>query len=187
MTGSTSDTSIPAAAPVGDTTTCDPGSRTGTVLAALAAQQRRVLGIVADLDDVQLRRAVLPSGWSCAGMLRHLGLTSAFWCLNVIAGSPCDMAERDDFTVPGGAAADVVSEAAAQMADAHEIVTPLRLSDPVRWWPEGHWGGWRLTTVHEVLLHLLVETACHAGHLDVARELMDGRTWDYARGELTPA
>jgi len=41
-------------------------------------------------------------------------------------------------------------------------------------------GDWRLDNLHEVLLHLLIETTCHAGHLDAARELIDGRTWDYA-------
>jgi len=28
-----------------------------------------------------------------------------------------------------------------------------------------------------VLLHVITETATHAGHLDAARELIDGRTW----------
>ena len=28
-----------------------------------------------------------------------------------------------------------------------------------------------------VLLHVIAETACHAGHLDAARELIDGQTW----------
>ena len=27
-----------------------------------------------------------------------------------------------------------------------------------------------------VVLHMIEETACHAGHLDIARELLDGRT-----------
>ena len=38
-------------------------------------------------------------------------------------------------------------------------------------------GGWRLETVREVVLPVLTETAVHAGHLDAARELVDGRTW----------
>lgn len=45
-------------------------------------------------------------------------------------------------------------------------------------------GGWRLDSLFEVVQHVLVETACHAGHLDAARELLDGRTWDYAAGRL---
>ena len=32
-------------------------------------------------------------------------------------------------------------------------------------------------TAREVVLHVLTETAVHAGHLDAARELIDGRTW----------
>jgi hypothetical protein len=27
------------------------------------------------------------------------------------------------------------------------------------------------------ILHVIAETACHAGHLDAARELIDGQTW----------
>ncbi|MFC7479388.1 DUF664 domain-containing protein [Luedemannella flava] len=28
-----------------------------------------------------------------------------------------------------------------------------------------------------LLLHVITETATHAGHLDAVRELIDGRTW----------
>ena len=167
-------------------TSINSNALTTDLTAGLAAQQRRVLGIVTDLDDVQLRRPVLPSGWSCAGMLRHLGMTSMFWSLNVIAGTPCEMTDRDDFALPDGPATAIVEQAAECMSRARELASTVPLTDPVRWWPPGHWDGWRLTTVHQVLLHLLVETACHAGHLDAARELLDGRTWDYARGRLTP-
>jgi hypothetical protein len=176
MTASTSSTPLTAA-----TSTTDTG--TGVLLAALAAQQQRVLGIVGGLDEMQLRQAVLPSGWSCAGMLQHLGLTTMFWCLNVINGSPCDVTDVDaDFVLPDGSATAVVADAAAAMARGRALAAPLPLTNPVGWWPEGHWGGWRLTTVHQVLLHLLAETACHAGHLDAARELLDGSTWDHASG-----
>ena len=29
----------------------------------------------------------------------------------------------------------------------------------------------------QVVLHLIVETAAHAGHLDAVRELLDGKQW----------
>lgn len=29
----------------------------------------------------------------------------------------------------------------------------------------------------EILLHVIAETACHSGHLDAVRELLDGRRW----------
>jgi len=31
--------------------------------------------------------------------------------------------------------------------------------------------------VREIILHVISETACHAGHLDAVREIIDGRQW----------
>ena len=31
--------------------------------------------------------------------------------------------------------------------------------------------------LRDIVLHVITETACHAGHLDAARELLDGRAW----------
>jgi uncharacterized protein DUF664 len=31
--------------------------------------------------------------------------------------------------------------------------------------------------LRQISLHVIAETACHAGHLDAVRELIDGRTW----------
>jgi hypothetical protein len=40
----------------------------------------------------------------------------------------------------------------------------------------GEWGK-RFTSLRVVMLHVLKETAGHAGHLDAAAELLDGRQW----------
>ncbi|MEU3555740.1 mycothiol transferase [Streptomyces fragilis] len=48
---------------------------------------------------------------------------------------------------------------------------------PLAWWPHHLFGEPHLHTVRDVLLHVITETACHAGHLDSARELIDGRRW----------
>jgi Protein of unknown function (DUF664) len=42
---------------------------------------------------------------------------------------------------------------------------------------EDIWPGWRLHDLREIILHVITGTACHARHLDAARELIDGRTW----------
>jgi hypothetical protein len=52
--------------------------------------------------------------------------------------------------------------------------TPLDAA-PARWPDE--WAGWRLADLRAVIVHVITGTACHAGHLDVVRELIDGRTW----------
>jgi Protein of unknown function (DUF664) len=38
-------------------------------------------------------------------------------------------------------------------------------------------GDWRLDDLRQIILHMITETACHAGHLDAARELLDGLPW----------
>jgi hypothetical protein len=149
----------------------------------LAAQQRRVRGILDGLDDHTLRQPVLPSG--CAGMVQHLTVMTRFWFVDVMAGQRADPPEEDDFHVPDTRpASDILDAYQHQARTAIELVRDLPLDTPPAWWPDDRWGDWRLDNLHEVLLHVLVETTCHAGHLDAARELIDGRTWDYAHGRL---
>jgi len=45
------------------------------------------------------------------------------------------------------------------------------------WWPEELFGTWRMNSLRKVMLHVITETACHAGQLDAVRELIDGRQW----------
>jgi hypothetical protein len=158
---------------------------TRTLLAALAAQQRRVLGILDGLDETDLTRPVLPSGWSCAAMVRHLDVGTWFWLAEVMAGAPAGHVD-DDFALPDGVpAARVLADYRDRMPRAADLVADLAPDTPPAWWPQGRFGGWRLDNLTEVLLHSLTETATHAGHLDAARELIDGRTWDHTRGRLT--
>ncbi|WP_240434898.1 DUF664 domain-containing protein [Streptomyces sp. YIM 130001] len=42
-------------------------------------------------------------------------------------------------------------------------------------WPRDLFGEPHLHILRDVVLHVITETACHAGHLDAARELVDGR------------
>ncbi len=64
----------------------------------------------------------------------------------------------------------------AEWARSNEIVavTPL---DQAPAQVESWWGDWKVPDLGFVLLHVITETACHAGHLDVVRELFDGRQW----------
>ena len=65
-------------------------------------------------------------------------------------------------TVAATSLADAVSAASSPDAD-------------VAWWPFPG-SEWTLHHLREVLLHVITETACHAGHLDAARELIDGHS-----------
>jgi hypothetical protein len=56
---------------------------------ALDRQREHVLGTLEGLAEEDLRRPVLPSGWSCLALLRHLSLdVERFWFPGVIAGDP---------------------------------------------------------------------------------------------------
>jgi hypothetical protein len=62
-----------------------------------------------------------------------------------------------------------------ELSDAIISATPL--DSPPAWWPQDLFGSWRLHDLREILLHVIAETACHADHLDAAREFIDGRQW----------
>jgi hypothetical protein len=60
---------------------------------------------------------------------------------------------------------------------ADDVIAAVPLDAPPARWPAELFGDFRLPDLRAVLLHVLTETSTHAGHLDAARELIDGRTW----------
>ncbi len=44
------------------------------------------------------------------------------------------------------------------------------------WWPD-FFSDFPARPLRRTILHVITETACHAGHLDAARELTDGTQW----------
>lgn len=50
------------------------------------------------------------------------------------------------------------------------LTLPLTTVAEIPWWPEER----RHPTLHTLLIHLIAETARHAGHADIIREGLDG-------------
>ena len=150
------------------------------LLSCLTGQRRHVLGIVEGLSEEDLRRPMLPSGWTCAGLVQHLAFdVERFWFRAVVAGEPIPDDEPDNaWQVPadvtGAAVLDLYRR---EIARADAIIAATSLDSAPAWWPEDLFGRWRLDDVREIVLHVIAETATHAGHLDAARELIDGRQW----------
>jgi uncharacterized damage-inducible protein DinB len=155
----------------------------------LAAQRASVLAIVDGLAEDQMSRTIVPSGWTPAGMIEHLGDAERVWFQFVVANEPTDDedhepadVERADGTASNGfrprrSVAEALSYYRAQTARSDEILaaTPLDARPAAR--PVVDIGiADGAMTVRDVVLHVIEETARHAGHLDVARELIDGRT-----------
>ncbi|WBB51359.1 DinB family protein [Verrucosispora sp. WMMA2044] len=144
----------------------------------LKAQRVSVLAIIDGLDATALTTAVLPSGWTPLGLVEHLGYAERHWFQEIMFGSAEPLTWPDDDHVPltTPRPRSVVLEfyrAQCERSDAVLAGTPL--SAPVR---ERHPGplGEEITDLRRVVLHMIEETARHAGHLDAARELLDGRT-----------
>jgi len=153
------------------------------LLAFLAAQRDAVLSIVAGLDEEAWHRSVVPSGWTPAGLVEHLGGAEWHWFQGVVAGVTPEPPGDEDLPPYDPKAAFVCDEPVAEIiafyrdqcarSDAVLAVTPL--SAP----PQGKHGDPEMDeppNVRWVVLHMIEETARHAGHLDIARELIDGQT-----------
>ena len=155
----------------------------------LAAQRAAVLSIVAGLDEEAWHRPVVPSGWTPAGLVEHLGGAEWHWFQGVVTGVKPEPPPGDEELAPyDPTAAFVTDEPSAEIiafyrdqcaqSDAVLAVTPLSAQ------PRGKHdvpGQDEPADVRWVVLHMIEETARHAGHLDIARELLDGQTRRGAR------
>ena len=135
---------------------------------------------IAGLSDEQLRTTVHPLGWSPLGLVQHLGWVERRWMRwgfaaeQVLAYLPGG--DDDEWGVPDDLpTADVLAAYRAEVDASRALVADAALTDPARI-------GGRFRTTEEapalgrILFHLLQEYARHVGQLDVARELIDGRT-----------
>jgi hypothetical protein len=153
------------------------------LLGRLAGLRRHVVSQLDGLSDEQLRRPVLPSGWSCLGLVRHLTLSDErYWFEVVVAGEPLDFwpgGDNGDWRVdPHEPAEAVLAAYQSAIRRSDEIIGARSLDDPPAQ-PEDWWesAGMSFPDLRTVLVHVLVETATHAGHLDAVRELLDGRQY----------
>ena len=140
-----------------------------------------MLGILEGLSEEDLRRPVLPSGWACVGLVQHLALdVERWWFRTITAGEPDESAEvvSDSWQVSPHVPADAVLDLyRREIERANAIIARAPLDTPPATWPEDIWPTWHLENLRQTLLHVITEMATHAGHLDAARELIDGRTW----------
>lgn len=155
-----------------------PSRERTALLAWLSRHREHVLGILAGLPDEALRRPVLPSGWTCLGLVHHLAVdVERFWVRGVAAGEAIDFYDSTGWQPspdePAGAVLELYRQ---EIKRANAILAVIDLDAPPATWPE-YFTEWHLDDVREIILHVIGETAVHAGHLDAVRELIDGRTW----------
>jgi Protein of unknown function (DUF664) len=169
--------------PYPDPVTADDSLEGALLTRHLAHQRRHVIDQLDGLSEEQMRRPVLPSGWSCLGLVRHLTLSDErYWFEVVVAGEPLDFwpeGDNGDWLVGPDEPADGVLSAYRSAIDRSDQIIAARSLDqppaqPEQWWAEA---GMEFPDLRAVIVHVLVETAVHAGQVDAVRELLDGKQY----------
>jgi hypothetical protein len=160
------------------------------LLGFLQDQRDAVLKIVDGLPEEAWQRPVVPSGWTVAGMLWHLSGVERHWLQHVVTGVAEESPEAEGGTEgearydPYAAfssdwpSADIIASYRDECQRSDEILAVTPLSAAPRGLGFHHDPEYtaRITNVRWVVLHVIEETAAHSGHLEIGRELLDGKT-----------
>ncbi|WP_427019060.1 DinB family protein [Pseudarthrobacter sp. P1] len=131
--------------------------------------------------DGSLRRPMTPPGTNLPGLLQHLAAVEYGWFCKTFGREtePLPFDENDenaDLRVPAGTStADVLAFYVRARAAADQVILETGLEET-----GASWDG-QAVSMRWVLVHMLEETARHAGHVDILRELIDGATGDHQR------
>ncbi len=149
----------------------------------LQASRAALLSKLDDLSEYDLRRPMTPTGTNLLGLVKHLaGLEYGYLGESVNRPAQETMSWIEDGSIWEGAdmwaRPDESSEYLIGLyrracAHADLAITDLDLESPgsVAHWPEDR----RDTTLGVLLIRMVAETAQHAGHADIIRELIDGK------------
>jgi Protein of unknown function (DUF664) len=155
------------------------------LLASLAKQRYFLRFTVRGLTDDQARQRTTVSELTLGGLIKHLAATERQWVSFILDGPSAMGGGWDE-----GAAGDwlqgfrmLPDETLAGLLDTYEqvarrtdeLVATLPDLDAAHPLPEAPWfeqgAHW---SARRVLLHVIAETAQHAGHADIIRESLDG-------------
>ncbi|MEU1586569.1 DinB family protein [Micromonospora sp. NPDC005710] len=154
------------------------GERTD-FLQSLRRHRGFLLQTVDGLTDEQAASRPTVSGLCLGGIIKHVAGVEHRWMLFAVGGAEAMGREEVDWVgqfqmAPGETLSALVAHFQAVAGRTDELVATLDL-DAAHPLPEAPWfepgARW---TVRRVLLHLIAETAQHAGHADILRESIDG-------------
>jgi Protein of unknown function (DUF664) len=149
----------------------------------LQASRAVLLSRLDGLSEYDRRRPMSPTGTNLLGLVKHLaGLEYGY--LGEALGRPAPEAmswiedgsiwqDADMWATPEEASEYIIGLYQRACAHADRVITGLALDAPasVAHWPTGR----RETTLGVLLIRMATETAQHAGHADIVRELIDGK------------
>jgi uncharacterized damage-inducible protein DinB len=157
------------------------------LLVALAHQRHFLRFTTRDLTDDQARQPTTASELCLGGLIKHVKAVEEGWARFILDG-PAAMGDfsamtEDDFArraaefrlLPGETLDGVLAGYAEVARRTDELVASLPDLDAAHPLPKAPWyepgAQW---SARRVLLHIIGETAHHAGHADIIREALDG-------------
>lgn len=164
------------AVPEPDGSVTDPAARISEYLDYFRAEARRKSS---DLDPAQLARTVVPSGWTVTSLIEHLAHMERRWIVWGFLGEHVDQpnADRnaDGHWITRRSVEEILADLDAVGQRTREVVAAHGTSEIAA--ATGMFGPDDVRpTLLAILFHVMQEHARHAGHLDIARELIDGLT-----------
>jgi hypothetical protein len=124
---------------------------------------------VAGIDEDAARRRLVGSDTTLLWLVKHCAGAEARWVLWSFAGQADQF--RDDAVVPEDTLASVIDVYRDTWSRVDAVVAAADLDDQCR-----AVSGDDTVNLRWIVTHLLEETARHAGHADILRELIDGQT-----------
>jgi Protein of unknown function (DUF664) len=157
-------------------------------LLAMLAKHRHFLRFTTrDITDEQAGRRTTASELCLGGLIKHVAAVERTWVDFILDGpsamgdfttmTEADWTRRaDEFRLlPGETLADVLADYAEVAHRTDELVATLPELDATQPLPKAPWfepgARW---SARRVLIHIIAETAQHAGHADIIRESLDG-------------
>jgi uncharacterized damage-inducible protein DinB len=158
-------------------------SQTDLLLHYLQRERDHLVGTLDGLSEYDVRRPMTESGTNLLGLVKHVASVELGYLCDSL-GRPhgielaWDNEEAYEWAADMYAAADESRESLLDLyrqswalGDANVRELGLDAPASVPWWREDQ----RETTVGRLVVHMLDETAHHAGHADIVRESLDGR------------
>ncbi len=151
------------------------------LLEALATHRHFLRYTTRDLTNDQARERTTASELCVGGLIKHVAATERQWA-NFIVGGPEAMSQSGQTEwasqfemLPDETLADVLEQYDEVTRRTDELVSTLPdlgASHPL---PKAPWfEPGKQWSARRVLLHIIAETAQHAGHADILRESLDG-------------
>jgi len=144
------------------------GDERNTLLALLQYQRESLVRKMSGIDDDAARRQFVTSGTTLLWLTKHMARAELTWIVYRFAGEDVALDDevRADDTIAGA-----IDFYTATWARTDEVVKRSELDDIAE-----RLDGDTPVDLRWVLMHLLEETARHAGHADILREMIDGQT-----------